>query len=138
MKNEYKTRQKDIILRLLLENAHRHLTASEISSLLTERGERVGLTTLYRYLDKLCEKDLVQKFSIPGESAKYTFVSDEETGHFHLKCTECGRLLCAECEKLSELCRHIGSDHGFEVALGSTTFYGKCRSCKEAERNKNE
>ena len=128
-KGEYKTRQKDIIIGILQENEGRHMTASEISERLLQKGARVGVATLYRCLERLSEKGVVEKMSLSGESARYTYHKGEPCSHFHLKCVGCGELICTECDRMAELLRHIGDEHGFSIAPGGTTLYGRCKRC---------
>lgn len=130
----YKTRQRDIILELLKNHTEQHLSCDEICEILKRNGERVGTTTVYRYLEKLYTEGVLQKYNDDGR-AKYTYSETECRGHFHLKCTECGRILCADCDFLNGLCNHISSDHGFSVIPSKTVFYGVCKACtlKEEE-----
>ncbi len=128
----YKTRQRDTILGLLKNNTEHHLSCDEICEMLKNSGERVGATTVYRYLEKLYSEGVLQKYNDDGR-AKYTYSETECRGHFHLKCTECGCILCADCDFLKGLCSHISSDHGFSVVPSKTVFYGVCKECAAKE-----
>ncbi len=126
---DYRTKQRDIILELLKNNTGKHLSAEEITELLKDSGNKVGATTVYRYLEKLYLEGVVQKYTVGKESARYTYAEKECRGHFHLKCTECGDMFCADCDFLADLCKHIGIEHGFEVSPSKTVFYGVCKTC---------
>ncbi|MBR5308048.1 MAG: transcriptional repressor [Clostridia bacterium] len=128
-KGGYKTRQRDIILELLKNNTDTHLSSDEICEMLRSSGERVGATTVYRYLEKLYSEGTVQKYVT--DRARYTYTEKHCREHFHLKCTECGSLFCADCDFLSQLCNHVKGDHGFTVIPSKTVFYGVCHSCAE-------
>lgn len=56
----YNTRQRELILDYIKKNAKKHLTADDIADAL--KAEQVGKTTVYRYLEKLCEQNIVRKF----------------------------------------------------------------------------
>ncbi len=129
----YRTRQRDIILELLKANTQKHLTAEEITELLRSGGNKVGTTTVYRYLEKLYTEGKLQKYTADKESARYTYTESACRGHFHLKCTECGVLSCADCDFLEGLCKHISGDHGFFVDPAKTIFYGVCKKCSEKQ-----
>lgn len=135
----YKTRQSECILHILEQNKHRHLTAEQIYFLLQECGSPVGQTTVYRQLEKLSKEGKVRKFS-GGDGDSACFQLAEDVGachdHYHLKCTECGKLYHAECDFLKELSAHIEKVHGFQIDGSRTVFYGLCADCaKEKHRS---
>ncbi len=129
----YKTRQRDTILELLKNNTDTHLSAEDIADKLKKNGAPVGTTTVYRYLEKLYSEGVVQKYTT--DRARYTYTEKECREHFHLKCTECGSLFCADCDFMSELCGHISDHHGFAIAPSKTVFYGVCQKCSEKQNN---
>ena len=129
----YKTKQRDTILELLKNNTDAHLSAEEITDMLKKSGTSVGTTTVYRYLEKLYLEGAVQKYVT--DRARYTYTEKECRGHFHLKCTECGSLSCADCDFMSGLCGHISEHHGFTIVPSKTIFYGVCEKCAEKNRN---
>ena len=51
----YKTRQREAILDYLIDHKDSHVTVNSISDHLEKDGVRVGVTTIYRHLDKLLE-----------------------------------------------------------------------------------
>lgn len=124
----YKTRQSELILEYIKQNANRHLTAEEISDGLKSK---VGKTTVYRNLERLCEQGVVRKYILTdGSSACYQYIDCAQLSrHFHLKCLKCGRLLHLECEHLKEIDEHIKTEHGFVVDPTRTVFYGTCMEC---------
>lgn len=123
----YRTRQRDIILELLKKNTDSHLSSEDVCEMLKSTGEKVGATTVYRYLEKLYTEGKVQKYIT--DRARYTYVDNNCREHFHLKCTECGKVLCADCDFLAGLDLHIGQHHGFKVDTSKTVFYGICSKC---------
>ena len=127
----YKTRQRDMILNLLKNNTDCHLSADEIANMLKNDGNKVGTTTVYRYLEKLQSEGVVRKYTADKDKARYSYAEKECREHFHLKCTMCGAVLCADCDFMSELCGHISTDHGFAVSPSKTVLYGICSKCAE-------
>lgn len=125
----YRTRQRDTILELLKNNKDRQFTAEEICYELKKVGNKVGITTVYRYLDRLNSEGRLQRYADGKESARYSYCEKECLEHFHLKCTSCGSLFCADCDFLNGLCSHISGDHGFTVDISKTVFYGVCEKC---------
>lgn len=52
---------------IILKERKKHLTADDIADAL--KAEQVGKTTVYRYLEKLCEQNIVRKFILSEEKA---------------------------------------------------------------------
>lgn len=139
MPEGYKTKQRQRILDCLTSNSQRHVTVDDVAAFLFQRGETVGKTTIYRYLEKLVEEGRVRKFTAEGESACFQYVSDAGCAeHFHLKCLECGKLIHLECGYLSQLETHIYEEHHFTIHSGRTVFYGLCAQCAETQPMKKE
>ncbi len=128
----YKTKQREVILNYMIEHQNSHVTVNHISDYLTGQGTPVGVTTIYRHLDKLLEQGLVRKFTVDASTCacfQYAAHNEDCHQHFHLKCDTCGKLIHLECTHLDELIQHICSEHGFELDPFRTVLYGKCRDC---------
>ena len=131
-KHSYQTRQKELILSCLKENADRHITAEMIVSFLKDRGEPVGQTTVYRYLERLIQDSRVMKFAGPeGACACYQYVEQPENhrNHYHLVCVGCGRMIHLDCNQMDVLRKHMLSEHRFVLDSLKTILYGRCESC---------
>lgn len=130
--SEYKTKQGEILLHFLQENAASHFTASEIEMKLKNSGEKLGKATVYRRLDRLVEEGLVRRFvADDAKSCCYQYAGDEHCKeHFHLKCYKCGELLHVECDYLDKMQAHIFEHHGFTVDREKITLCGVCEKCR--------
>lgn len=134
--SEYKTKQKEIIMEYLIDKKDIHLTAGEIAAHLRDNGNSVGISTVYRYLDKLVAGGMVRKYIIDENSpACYQYINDngECCEHFHLKCTECGKLIHTECSLLSKISEHMSESHGFIMDNTKTLLYGICKDCRNGK-----
>jgi Fur family ferric uptake transcriptional regulator len=125
------TNHKKRILDFLIEHKDRHHTIDEIIQGL-DGDKKPGKSTVYRQISSLLEDGVVRRFEAAGEDS---FVYQYAVGvgcdhHFHLKCAHCGNLLHMECDKLSEVRRHILDDHGFLIG-GSSIIYGVCADCRK-------
>lgn len=118
----YNTRQRELILDYIKKNAKKHLTADDIADAL--KAEQVGKTTVYRYLEKLCEQNIVRKFILSeGKSACYQYNDEQQChDHFHMKCLKCGRLFHLECDHLKDIAAHISKMHDFTIDSSRTVF----------------
>ena len=131
MKNEYSTRQRDLILNFLKESST-HITAKDIILHLKEQGINIGTATVYRALEKFVSQGILKKMVIDERSgACYQYVDNMHCSeHFHLKCIKCGKLIHLSCEFLATLENHIYNHHSFTVSSGKTVIYGTCIDCE--------
>ena len=130
----YNTKQKSEILDFLTNNKGKHFTIDEIVSRLSENGTNIGKTTVYRYMEKLTDDMCVRKYEISkNDAACYEYCGNSGlcTSHYHLKCTECGKLFHISCHTLNAINEHILSDHNFIVDNTKTVFYGICSDCNQ-------
>lgn len=129
----YNTKQRKLLLSLLEDNSARHLTADEIETCLAEEGNAVGRATIYRYLEALEAEGLVRRFKSGNDrSACFQFVDEKGCcEHFHLLCSECGRLIHMECDFLKSVGGHVYESHKFRIDSSKTVFYGVCEKCAQ-------
>ncbi len=129
MSKNYNTKQKVAIEQLIENKGNQHFTAEEILNEIKSQGKNIGLTTVYRHLEKLEKSGVLRRYvAEAGESACYQ-KAENCSGHFHLKCTVCGKLLHLSCQKLNGISKHLIDEHQFSVDAGKTVFYGLCREC---------
>lgn len=133
---EYRTKQKELLLKCLEENKDVHLTAADILTHLRDTGHSLGASTVYRQLDKLVASGVVRKFIIDETSSacyQYSGTAGECCEHFHLKCNVCGKLIHTDCSLMKEITEHMQKSHGFYVDSTKTLLYGVCRECMESQ-----
>lgn len=133
MAKNYKTKQRNLILQTMQNLPQKHTTAEALVMLLREKGEEIGLATVYRNLDKLVQEGQVLKYTLPGgSSACYQYTGGGCKAaplHFHLMCTHCGQVQHLECPAIEKLAQHFFNEHGFEIDEHNTVFYGACKNC---------
>lgn len=137
--NNYKTKQRSVILQCLKENCERSYTIDEIVELLRAQGETVGRTTVYRYIESLSKSGQVRRFAEGGKkSATFQFMSNHEDceEHMHLKCINCGKLIHLGCDFMNGVCGHIEQHHNFRVDNSKTTILGVCEDCFQKGENR--
>lgn len=139
--NEYKTKQREVIMKFLESQGNNHVTIDEVLEHLRAQQIAIGRTTIYRYMEKLTESGTLRKYFLEeGMGACYQYIAGGEqcNSHFHLKCLNCGILLHVECSYLAGADKHILEEHGFEIDNTKTVFYGWCEKCKRERRNYGE
>ena len=99
--------------------AEQHQTLEEIRA----RCPEVGLVTVYRTLDLLCEIGAVRRLDL-GDGPRYELA---ENHHHHLVCESCGAV--SEFEECPLDLTWL-QDVDFEVASHSLEIYGRCVVCR--------
>lgn len=129
----YNTKQSEAILSYISSLGGAHVTVGQVVEHFEEKNFPVGLTTVYRHLDKLVDSGKVRKYNIDGVTgACYQYVNggDDCQEHFHLKCECCGKLLHLQCGLLDKIEQHISEEHTFQINTMKTVFYGRCKGCQ--------
>ena len=128
----YMTRQQQAVLACIEHFGDGCATAVELTEELHREGQSIGLTTVYRQLEKLSRQGLVHKL-VTDEGACYQYCSHaDKNACFLLKCEGCGAIFHMDCGHLSQLYDHLLTEHGFAINPRRTLFYGLCAKCREA------
>ena len=130
----YMTRQQQAVLKCIESCPGGRATAMDLMQMLRQEGQTVGLSTVYRQLEKLVAQGKVHKL-LTEEGACYQYC--DKTVHrdcFLLQCEGCGDIFHMDCSHLGELYGHLLESHGFAINPRRTMFYGLCGKCREAER----
>ena len=121
----YNTKQKDLILNVL-KKKKKEFTVKDIYN---ELDNKVGLTTIYRLVDKLVLENRINK-SIKNNIVYYQYLEDcNEENHFYLKCDKCGSLVHVDCDCIIELSNHIFKEHNFKPNREKIIISGLCSNC---------
>lgn len=125
---KYNTKQKESILECIKENSEEYMTIQKLYDELKKKSQKVGLTTIYRNLDKLEAENEIVAINIAGYNGTcYKYLSDKKV--FYIKCEECGNLVPIQCPELSSLYVHLQEEHHIQINPVKTMFYGRCESC---------
>ena len=133
MRGEYNTRQKRELLSFLKERSLQHFSVDEVVFEMRDRGERIGRSTVYRYLELLAEQGSVRKYTGVQGVTQYQHVEDAAScdGHFHMMCSRCGNLMHVDCALMRSMSEHLMKDHGFMLDPRETILVGVCEECRD-------
>lgn len=134
----YHTRQQKVILQCMEHMEPGYITAGQIAEYLKKQGETVGLTTVYRHLERFQKEGIVQKIMLDGNSgACYQYIrkKEDDENQFLLKCEDCGDIMNMDCGHMKELYSHVLEEHHFNVNPHRTMFYGVCEKCLVKEQD---
>ena len=133
-RGEYNTRQKRELLSFLRERSMQHFSVDEVVFELRDRGESIGRSTVYRYLELLAEQGKVRKYPGVQGVTQYQHVENAAScdEHLHMLCSRCGNLLHVDCGLMGTMTEHLMAEHGFRLDPRETLLVGVCEKCREA------
>ena len=125
-----RTRQRSAVAEVL-GRADGFRTAQELHDDLRRSGERVGLTTLYRNLQKLADTGEVDVLQNPEGEAMYRRCASE-SHHHHLTCRSCKRSVEVSSAEVERWAADAARAHGFTAATHTLEVFGLCSACSGA------
>jgi Fur family ferric uptake transcriptional regulator len=120
------TRQRSAVSALLAEAEGFH-SAQDLHAMLRERGERVGLTTVYRTLQGLADAGEIDVMRPPGGEHLYRRCSQGH--HHHLVCRSCGRAVEVEGPAVEAWAEMVAARHGYVDVSHTMEIFGTCPEC---------
>ena len=127
MRTNYETKQKETIIEAIKKQNKSFM----VKDLYDTLNGKVGLTTIYRLLQKLEDEGLITKEVGKDNKTKYEYLEKcEEENHFYLKCDKCGTLTHVDCDCINELSSHISKEHNFKLNKENIIIKGICSKCK--------
>ncbi len=120
------TRQRTAVAQVLASLAE-FRSAQEIHALLAERGDRVGLATVYRTLQRLADAGDVDVLRTEDGEAAYRRCSPSH--HHHLVCRTCGATVEVEGPTVERWTRAIAEEHGYAEVSHTLEIFGRCGGC---------
>ncbi|KAA6209157.1 ferric iron uptake transcriptional regulator [Avibacterium paragallinarum] len=125
------------ILALMQEHSMSHFSAEEVYKLLLERGEDIGLATVYRVLNQFDEANILTRHNFEGNKSVFELAPTEH--HDHIICVDCGKVFEFNDEIIEQRQKQISEEHGIKLKTHSLYLYGKCSNidnCDEKDKEK--
>lgn len=122
----YNTKQKDIIFDII-KKQKQEFTIKDIYG---QINGKVGLTTIYRLVDRLVMEGRVSKNIGKDNITYYQYLEEcDEENHFYLKCECCGNMVHVDCDCIEEMYCHILKKHKFMLDKKNIIINGVCMNC---------
>ncbi|MDO5022957.1 MAG: transcriptional repressor [Eubacteriales bacterium] len=129
----YSTTQKRALLQTLKNAKGSALSVEEIIWEIRTQGFEPSKSTIYRLLDGLITKGLVNRYRIANKNC-YVYVLNDKPkscmGHLHLQCEKCHRLIHLDEEDSLNIRKTVKSA-GFSLDNENTTIWGYCEGCSD-------
>lgn len=127
MNTQKHSKQRDAIIEVL-KNTKSHPTADWVYEEVRKSIPNISLGTVYRNLARLSDEHLIMKLGL-GTNVEH-FDGNPEP-HYHVMCTECGRIYDIESPPLVELNGWAEERFSGTVYKHSAVFFGRCNECEK-------
>ena len=125
------TRQRSAVA-ALLDEVDDFRSAQDLHDLLKQRGESVGLTTVYRALQSLADAGEVDVLRTGDREVIYRRCSTAKH-HHHLVCRRCGKTVEVEGPPVVETwADRVAAAHGYSEVSHTLEIFGTCSECAHA------
>ncbi|WP_197374842.1 Fur family transcriptional regulator [Mycolicibacterium baixiangningiae] len=120
------TRQRAAIAELL-DRLDDFRSAQELHDALKQRGEGIGLTTVYRTLQSMAEAGVVDTLRTDTGESVYRRCSTDH--HHHLVCRACGATVEIQGGQVETWAAEVAREHGFSEVSHTIEIFGVCGDC---------
>jgi Fur family ferric uptake transcriptional regulator len=108
------------------------VTAKEIADRLRERGEDVGVASIYRTLELLDRLRLARRVDAAEGVARYEPIDPSGEHHHHIVCERCGEVTAFEDHDLEHAIEQLSQRVDFAIDAHDVTLRGECPGCRAA------
>ncbi len=122
------TRQRAAVSAALDEVAE-FRSAQDLHALLRQRGEGIGLTTVYRALQAMAGAGEVDVLRTADGEAVYRRCSSGH--HHHLVCRSCGRTGEVDGPAVERWATRVATENGFVDVSHTLEVFGTCEACAQ-------
>ncbi len=122
------TKQREIILDAFLKNDH--ITAEGLYQQLAQTHIHLGLATIYRTLNLLCELGIGQERDFGGHKTTFDNILHKKH-HDHIICRQCGKIVEFACPDIEKLQEEMANQYGFILENHKLELYGRCKNGKK-------
>ncbi len=123
-----KVTQQRIAILESLSAGRAHVTAQEVFEIVNSKYPEIGFATVYRFLRKMAEQNLVTEVRMGGLPARYELTP--RSHHDHLTCISCGQIVEFESPQIESLQEQVAREHNFCLTHHVLELYGECPRCQ--------
>lgn len=127
------TKNRQEILQVLVDSVQ-PLTADQIYLQLNRNGGTMNLSTIYRTLSVLSDKDILSKLVLADEG-KTLYEYNRQVHKHYLVCQDCRTIIPIEHCPIADYEKEVSKEKQFHIIGHKLSIYGYCQSCWQ-KRNK--
>ena len=102
-------------------------SAQDLHAMLRQRGEGIGLSTVYRTLQALADAGEIDVLRTSDGESVYRRCSGGH--HHHLVCRDCGRTVEVAGPAVERWASRVALDNGFVDVSHTLEVFGTCATC---------
>ena len=106
------------------------VTAKEIADRLHDRGQDIGVASIYRTLELLDKLRLTRRVDAAEGVARYEPVDPSGDHHHHIVCDTCGEVAPFEDSELERAIERLASRVDYSIDAHDVTLRGECPACR--------
>lgn len=118
------TRSREAIFEVI-ENSNDHLTIEEIFEQARKIDSKIGLATVYRTINLMCELSLVDKHNFKDNEVRYEKNIQDSNHHHHIIDIESGDILEFFDDDIDKAIKKISKKYGFDMKDHVIEIYAK-------------
>lgn len=122
------TKPRSIILKTIY-NCKEPISAEEIYYIIEKNNHDLNLSTVYRNLNTLVDKNILLK-NTDLDGVSYFQLNLHDHKHF-ITCLSCGKRVTIENCPIEEFAHEIEKETGFSIKNHNFEFTGYCPDCRE-------
>lgn len=126
------SKQREQILDIFLKT-EKHPAINELYDRVRKKNPRIGLATVYRTMEVICDAGLARKLDFEGGTKHYEH-KYKHPHHHHLVCLKCGKVIEITSGKLEGIQRQLAKKHDFAITRDTMKIFGICSTCKRKEK----
>lgn len=127
MDKQRNTKQKQLILSILCE-AERPLSINEIYSKIVNILPSIAKSTIYRNIDSLLQKDLIDKYNFNQKEVFYRFKNSSNEHKHYVICDNCKNVFDLPMCPINQIENSL-DEKGFIVQKHQIEISGICKNC---------
>lgn len=105
------------------------LSAVEIEDALRAKGRPTGRASIYRVLELLVARGLVERVAVGDGQARFEPIDPSGEHHHHLVCDQCGRLVAFDDPGLERAIDRLSDRLGVRIESHDVLLRGACERC---------
>ena len=121
------TEQRLAILKVLNSGPRYHKTAQDILDEVKKTQASLGFATVYRFLKKLTQAQMISEISMGAGSSCYELKSNQF--HYHIACVNCGKIVEFKNKLVESTLEKIILEKNYKLQNQVVEIYVTCDHC---------
>jgi Fur family ferric uptake transcriptional regulator len=109
------------------------VTAKEIADRLHDRGQDIGVASIYRTLELLDKLRLTRRVDAAEGVARYEPIGPGGEHHHHIVCDSCGEVSAFEDSDLERAIETLANRVDYAIDAQDVTLRGECPTCRRRQ-----